>query len=185
MARTKPFAIKPRRPNRTVLAVGEGETEKAFLNYLKSIYNTRDNGVSVKIVYAGGGSPECVIGYAVKMNPKNYDESYIIMDKDLTCRPAYRRKAASGRIEIIWCEPCIEAVFLRILGKDINPAIHDSQHCKRTFEQNYLDENKKLVPEEYAQIFPRELLEERRGHVRELDAMICLMTASAKEKKRR
>ncbi|MEI8172085.1 MAG: hypothetical protein WCH07_01225 [Deltaproteobacteria bacterium] len=57
---------KPRKPNWTMLAVGEGETERAFLQFLKSLYNKRDDGISIKVNYAGGGDPECVIDHAVK-----------------------------------------------------------------------------------------------------------------------
>jgi len=37
MSRSNPFARKPRKPNWTVLAVGEGETERAFLQFLKGL----------------------------------------------------------------------------------------------------------------------------------------------------
>lgn len=56
---------KVRRAEATVLIVGEGDTEVALLNYLKSLYNMRNCGVSVTIRNAHGHGPENVIDVAV------------------------------------------------------------------------------------------------------------------------
>jgi hypothetical protein len=50
----------------TLIIVGEGEHEQAFLQHMKSIYNNRLSGKKVTLDFAGGGSPHDVIKYTVK-----------------------------------------------------------------------------------------------------------------------
>lgn len=176
MSRSNPFVKKPRRPNLTVLAVGEGETEEAFLKFLKLLYNERDNGISIKVKYAGGGGPECVIDHTIKMNPENYDRTFVLLDKDKPCSPKHITKARKPNINIIWTDPCIEGLFLKIRGMRINTNVHDSAYYKRIFENKYLNGNDKLIPEKYDQIFSLVLLEKSRILVNELDQIILLMT---------
>jgi hypothetical protein len=176
MSRSNPFAHKPRKPNWTVLAVGEGETERAFLQFLKGLYNKRDDGISIKVNYAGGGDPECVIDHAIKLNPRNYDRAFVLLDKDLLCSPKYLKKARTHKLELIWCIPCVESLFLQILEPAFEPSVKSTTECKRLFEGKYLGENEKLDPEKYAKIFSLEFLESRRRQVQELDIIVKLMT---------
>ena len=176
MSRSNPFIRKPRQPNWTVLAIGEGETEKAFLQFLKGLYNKREAGISIKVNYAGGGDPECVIDHAVKMNPKNYNRAFVLLDKDLPCRQTYLKKARTNKLELIWCIPCIEGLFLKILETAFDASVKTTADCKRLFEGKYLSENEKLDPEKYAKIFSHGFIESKRGQVQELDRIIKLMT---------
>jgi len=176
MSRSNPFIRKPRRPNWTVLAIGEGETEKAFLQFLKGLYNKREDGISIKVNYAGGGDPECVIDHAVKMNPKNYNRAFVLLDKDLPCRQTYLKKARTNKLELIWCIPCIEGLFLKILETAFDASVKTTSECKRLFEGKYLSEGAKLDPEKYAKIFSHGFIESKRGQVQELDRIIKLMT---------
>jgi len=176
LSRSNPFAKKPRRPNLTVLAVGEGETEEAFLKFLKALYNKRDNGISIKVKYAGGGGPECVIDHTIRMNPENYDRTFVLIDKDKPCSQKHIDKATKLNIKIIWADPCVEGFFLKIRGMRINTNVHNSAHYKKIFEDKYLNSNDKLIPEKYDQIFSLALLEKSRKLVDELDQIICLMT---------
>jgi hypothetical protein len=176
LSRSNPFAKKPRKPNQTVLAVGEGETEQAFLKFLKLLYNKRDNGISIKIKYSGGGGPECVIDHTIKMNPENYDRTFVLIDNDKPCSPKHIKKAKMFKLNIIWCDPCVEGLFLKILGTKINTNIHNSAHYKKLFEDIYLNSDDKLIPEKYNQLFPYDLLEKSRISVNELDQIINLMT---------
>lgn len=50
-----------------------------------------------------------------------------------------------------------------------------SDQCKLEFENNYLDAQKKLNFRECEHIFPRELFEEKRNIIPELDIMINYM----------
>ena len=80
MALSRTFdEIMTRRPNlskrtvqTTVLIVGEGDTEKAFLDYLKSLYVTRGCGVSVTIRNAHGKGPINVVDTAIRQSRTVY-----------------------------------------------------------------------------------------------------------------
>jgi len=166
MSRSNPFIHKQREPNWTVLAVGEGETEKAFLQFLKGQFNKRDDGISIRINYAGGGNPECVIDHAIKMNPKNYDCAFVLLDKDLPCRDRYLKKARTNKLELIWSVPCIEGLFLKIIEPTFNPLVKSTNECKRLFADNYFNDDEKLDFRKYEIIFSYALLESRRVQVR-------------------
>jgi hypothetical protein len=176
MARSNPFIRKPRQPNWTVLAVGEGETDKAFLKYLKARYIKREDGISIKVECAHGGGPECVITHSIKLNPRNYDGAFALLDADRPCRSSYLKKAKEKRLELIWSDPCIEGLLLKILDPAFNPSVHKSSECKKLFESHYLNKDEKLVPEKYVEYFPLDLLENHRRQVPELDRLIRLMS---------
>ena len=176
MARSNPFIHKQRKPNWTVLAVGEGETEKAFLQFLKGQFNKRDDGISIRINYAGGGDPECVIDHAIKMNPKNYDCAFVVLDKDLPCRETYLKKARIHSLELIWCVPCIEGIFLKIIEPAFNQLVKSSAECKRLFAEKYLSDDQKLDFRKYEDIFSFDFLEERKMQIQELGTIVRLMT---------
>ncbi len=180
MARSNPFINKPRKPNWTVLAVGEGETEKAFLQFMKGQFNKRDDGISIRIHYAGGGDPECVIKHAIKMNPKNYDRAFVLLDKDLPCRPTYLKKAQTNKLELIWCVPCIEGLFLKIIDPAFDPLVKSTNECKRLFADKYLNDDDKLDPRKYEIIFRYDFLENRKMQVQELELLVRFMKEKRK-----
>jgi hypothetical protein len=179
MVISNPVIQKPRKPNWTVLAVGKGETERAFLQFLKGQLNKRDDGISIRIIYAGGGSPECIIHHAIKMNPKNYDCAFALLDMDVPCGGSYLEKARINRLELIWCVPCIEGLFLKILETDFDPRIKSAFECKKLFADNYLNDDEKLDPKKYEIIFSYDLIE-RRVQVEELATLTRLMTVKGK-----
>ncbi len=179
MARSNPFIRKPRQPNWTVLVVGEGETEKAFLQYLKYIYIKREDGIFAKVECAHGGGPECVIIHSIKLNPRHYDRAFVLLDKDRPCHASYLKKAKTKKLELVWCDPCIEGLLLKILKPVFNSSIHKTSECKRLFEDNYLDANEKLLPKQYERYFPRGLLEDRRHQVPELEKILMYLTNTA------
>ncbi len=176
MARSNPFIRRPRQPNKTVLAVGEGETDKAFLKYLKARYIKREDGIFVKIECAHGGGPECVIIHSIKLNPQNYDRAFALLDKDKPCRDPYLKKANAKKLDLVWSDPCIEGLLLKILEPGFNPSIRKTVECKRLFEDNYLDANEKLLPDKYERYFPLALLEDRRRQIPELAKILMFLT---------
>ncbi len=180
MARSNPFKKKPREANWTVLAVGEGETERAFLQFLKEQFNKRDDGISIKIHYAGGGGPECVIRCAIKKSPKSYDCAFVLLDKDLPCRATYFKKARTNNLELIWCVPCIEGIFLKIIEPNFEPHVKSTSECKRLFADKYLNDDDKLDPGKYEAIFSIDLLEKRKNQIKELETLLRFMTERRK-----
>lgn len=66
---------------RTLLIVGEGAVEEAFLTYAKSLYVPRGCGLSVKIKNAGGKGAGQVVDWTVRqMANTQYDSVAVLLD---------------------------------------------------------------------------------------------------------
>jgi hypothetical protein len=170
---------KTRKERKTLYAFGEGETEKAFLRHLKTLYSGDNIKISVKDL--AGGCPNDMIDKAVRIILHgSYDEKFIVLDeekdKGILISEWAKNKAKKHGLDIIDLQPCVEGLFLLILGKEKSSilAMHADQ-CKKEFENNYLDAQKKLNFTEYQNILPKELLEEKRGSISELDRIINYM----------
>lgn len=113
----------------TLIIVGEGECEKAFLEHLKSLYNERHSGKKIKIDYQGGGSPHDIIKYTHKTTRHiSYDEIYILMDSDVTVADSDQKFAKDNRFTILYSTPlCLEGMLLEVLGQ---PTPTTAQACK-------------------------------------------------------
>lgn len=113
----------------TLIIVGEGECEKAFLEHLKSLYNERHSGKKIKIDYQGGGSPHDIIKYTYKtIRNISYDEIYILMDSDVAVADSDQKFAKDHRFTILYSTPlCLEAMLLAVLGQ---PIPITAQACK-------------------------------------------------------
>lgn len=112
----------------TLIIVGEGAHEKAFLSHLKSLY-AANTGQKVKIDSADGGSPQDIVRTAVKKSRHiDYDRKFILMDSDIAVDDATIRMAKDNNITIILSEPlCLEGMLLDFLGLSV-PAT--SKKCK-------------------------------------------------------
>lgn len=113
----------------TLLIVGEGVHEKAFLQYLKSLFDHRESGQVVKVDAASGGSPIEIIDETIrKNNHAEYNRKVILLDSDIVIRQQDRDKAKKYKIELIESTPiCLEGMLLELLGQTI-PA--SAQSCK-------------------------------------------------------
>lgn len=113
----------------TLIAVGEGAHDKAFLNHMKGIYDYRHSGQKVTVDSADGGSPEDIIQSVIRKNRHAaYDRSYILLDSDIPIPEKARNIAKQKRIELIESTPlCLEGMLLEILEEPV-PEI--SQKCK-------------------------------------------------------
>ncbi|MEK0168893.1 RloB domain-containing protein [Pseudescherichia vulneris] len=108
--------IKRRAVSKTLLLVGEGHAEKAFLSHLKSLFSTGE--FKVSIVTAGGKGPEHVITHAMSCKKcDGYDFVIVLLDTDLNWPKAYVKKAISAGLCLIGSEPCLEGLLLEILNK--------------------------------------------------------------------
>lgn len=167
MARKNTFT---RRTRRTVLIVGEGDTEKAFLDYLKSLY-TRDSGVAVTIRNAHGKSPWNVVNAAVR-HAKNgdYDIVAVLMDMDLPWTDDVRKLAGKHRMCLVGANPCIDGMLLQVLGKRVPER---SSLCKTAFHE-YLG-RKPFERTAYERDFPKLMLDEQRNQIPALGKLLELM----------
>jgi len=152
VSRTNPHKAKPRFANQTAIIVVEGHTEEAFCKHLKREFG-RDCGVKVTILNAKGGSPRDVVAIALKQ--KGFDRTFVFFDTDVELPKTWATKSkAAGHIHLT-PSPCVEAVFLQLLGKHV-PRITDD--CKKGF-QEFMNDKQKCLPEGYTNLYPKEILQ--------------------------
>lgn len=163
--------IKPHRAQRqTLLAVGEGKAEVAFLKHLKKIYCSGGNGVAVTIRNAHGKGPGNVIATAVGASSSaSYDKKVCLLDTDLEWTAENKRDAQRKKIELVGSAPCLEGLLLRILGKVIP---RDSAACKQQLRG--VTQKNMLEPEDYADNFCYVCLESARLSIPELETVLGL-----------
>jgi hypothetical protein len=169
--------VLKRKAQKTLLFVGEGSTEKAFLDYLKELYHLRWSGVIIKTRSAEGGSPEGIIRKAIKwVQFEQYDDGCVLLDSDIPVPDSLLKKALSKRIRLFMPTPCIEGLFLKILG-DFDRIIQDTPTCKSEFHRKYLTEDEATDKENYKRIFTKSVLDNNRK-ITLLDNLIRIFESS-------
>lgn len=119
-----------RQAKETLLFVGEGFCERAFLFHVNGLYS---KGVlKTKIITAKGKGPEHVINHAISCKKMDsYDRVAVLIDLDLVCSPSVLKDAKAKGIRIIGSMPCLEGFLLDILGV---PKDSTNEGCKRIFK---------------------------------------------------
>lgn len=139
---------------RTLLVVGEGEAEKAFLQHMKSLFGVGDPKVAIKS--AGGKGPKNVITEAMSTkDASGYDSAAALLDTDLAWPNALVKKAQGKKIQLIGSSPCLEGLLLDVLGIK-RPTPNTSVECKKKFHQ--ILKGKETEKDSYVELFPKEVL---------------------------
>lgn len=173
MSRTDPHKKKPREPQKTLLIVCEGETEYAFVKYLKGSYFSRSSG-HIQIENAYGGDPTAILRYASKiLAMRHFDRCLVVFDSDRMGSLSIPKNIHRTSVTALIPRPCIENLFLRTI-RDTNIP-NNTEQCKREFDKKYLGQRKKTDPATYAALFPMALLERRRHTITELDLLISII----------
>jgi hypothetical protein len=170
---------KKRHAQKTLLFVGEGPTEKAFLDYLKGLYHVRGCGVSIKIKSADGGSPEGIIGKTIKwMRNDAFDMGRTLLDSDVVIPTTVRIRADRAEVNLFVPIPCIEGFFLTILRvQGIVESHRPTSWCKSEFYENHISEDDATDSDSFGRIFPKTLLNEKRN-IRLLNDLIAVFEMS-------
>lgn len=175
------MSIKGKRTTKTaILIVGEGPTEKAFLQHLKELFISRDAEVAIKIESGSGGAPNCVIQKAIRLRENMaYNHCFVLIDSD---RPIENDPELEIRIKkkppikILKTSPCIEGLFLAILQyTSFSPTNASSNECKSLFEKNYISADKKTDKRSYNEIFTQEIINNRRKNLPQLEEILRAM----------
>ncbi|KZK75310.1 MAG: hypothetical protein A3K90_09005 [Pelodictyon luteolum] len=157
-----------RQVRKTLLAVGEGDSEVAFLTHLRDLYCSRREGVSVSVRNAHGKGPEHVIGYAVKLSQRFcYDACVVLLDTDIEWADRVTKSARKSGIEMVGSMPCLEGLLLAILGH--RPPERCLQ-CKKQIEK--LLDLDLMERQSYAGSFSRPVLDLSRKGIAELDRLL-------------
>ena len=171
---------KLRRTKKTILFVGEGPTEKAFLQHIKQLYITRDMDLAVKVECGSGGSPQNVVEKTIRLrSSSSYDRCFVLIDSDLPFQPhgeLKRRICKKPHIEILCAIPCVEGLFLAILKHPrFSRQSATSSMCKRIFEETYIPHDRKTDKRFYKKLFPKEILDAGRRDIPEFNAILEAM----------
>lgn len=161
---------------KTLLIVGEGHTEKAFLNYLKSIYCIR--AINVDVVNAQGKGPEHILNHA--LNCQAYsprDLVGVLLDTDLNWPIEIVKRTKEKNFQLMGAIPCIDGFLLDILN-ETKPL--ESQKCKRKLTE--ILPGPSTDKNTYSSIFSQDILEQARKKNDVLNDLINLIQGVIKNK---
>jgi len=173
--------IKPTKSTKkTILIVGEGATETAFLQHVKELLIPRDAKFNVKIECGFGGGPRGVVQKTIRLrSSRAYDRCFVLVDSDRpfeSDRKLEELMRKKPRVEMLLSTPCVEGLFLAILQHhNFSQASATSSYCKQEFEAKYIPADKKTDKRAYAERFTQRVIEDRRHAVLELDAVLKAM----------
>lgn len=140
----------------TLIIVGEGLHEKAFLTHMKNLYDQRDSRQTVKIDTGNGGSPHDIIKNTIKKTSHlAFDRKYILMDSDVAIAQKDLAEAFKKGIVVLLSEPiCLEGMLLDILGERIPTT---ASQCKSLLHPKL--DGKPTEAKSYVVIFPKPILD--------------------------
>lgn len=169
MIRQRPGVIPQTR--RTLLLVGEGDCEVAFLTHLKTLYAPRGCGLQTTLRNAHGKGPEHVVDFAVRQcRNADYDLRAVLLDTDLPWPPRLGKLARARRIRLIPSDPCLEGLLLRILNRAVPETSAD---CKQVLHEEL--DGKATLASSYARLFDRATLDRVRQRVKSLADLLDLL----------
>jgi len=159
-----------RKAKRTILIVGEGRHEEAFLSHLKRLYVDRGCGLSVSIKNARGKGAKHVVDWTVRqIRHASYDVVAVLLDTDQDWTPAVLKKAKSNKIVVLTSDPCFEALLLRAMGKRV---AGNAKALKKAFAP-YVKRDP-ARPENYREHFSHEGLQTMRTIEATIDQLLRL-----------
>lgn len=162
------MARKQHRVRKTLLVVGEGDSEEAFLKYLRDLYCSGGAGVNAIVRNAHGKGPVNVIDHTVKQaRNASFDKRVALLDTDLPWTSKLKTEARRARIEMVGSTPCFEGLLLSILGK--RPP-EQSADCKKRIQQSLGIDLTEW--QSYAVHFPKAVLDSARPTIPELDQLL-------------
>lgn len=164
------------RVRKTLLIVGEGHTEKAFINHLKSIYCIRE--INVEVINARGKGPEHILNHAIGCQAHTpRDLVGVLLDTDLTWPKDLVKSMSRDGFQLMGSLPCIDGLILDIIDA---PKPKLSQACK--------DKLFSILPgpctdkNTYSLLLAKPVLEQARQKVEVLNDLINLIQGKMKAK---
>jgi len=111
------------RVKRTLLLIGEGLHDEAFLTHIKHHCAPRGSGLVVTVKNARGKGALNVVNFAIRQRKNvDYDACAVLVDTDTDYNENVEILAKNNRIRLIASDPCIEALLLRSIGKRLGKA---------------------------------------------------------------
>lgn len=160
---------------RTVLLVGEGYAEAAFLQHLKALFVERQSGLSVSVKNARGKGALGVVNFAVRQSQNAaYDVKAALLDTDTGWDAKTQAIARREKISVVPCQPCLEAMLLALHGDATQGK--STQQLKQAFTVRFGTQAHDAAL--YAKHFPKARLDKSRGQSPELEQLLALISAA-------
>jgi len=156
---------------RTVLIVGEGYAEEAFLRHIRALYTSKQQGFRMEIGNARGKAAGHVVDHALKLRARaQYDMVAALLDTDADWTAVVRERAIAGEIMVLPSSPCLEALLLAVIG-------HGREGNTRSQKTRFLQHFGGEAHEEnvIARQLTRPVLDKARHHVEALDQLLKLI----------
>lgn len=155
----------------TVLLVGEGADEEAFLHHVKTTFVPRGSGKTVKVKNAQGKGATHVVEWTIRqMATAEFDTVAIMLDTDKDWTLEAQKMAADKGIILLPSDPRFEAVMLRLLSQ---PHAGNAQTQKKQFAP--FVRNKPTEPESYQDYFGGNDLLANRLKVPSIDRLLKIV----------
>lgn len=163
---------KRRQVARTVLLVGEGDSEVAFLQHLKALYVTRGCGVAVTIKNARGKGAAHVVDVAVRQSRNAaFDLKAALLDTDTDWNDKTRATARKAKVQVVAADPCLEALLLTAHEHPVQGKT--AANLKQEFSARF--GAAALEPRVYERHFSQEVMEKARLRSPELEQLLSLL----------
>jgi hypothetical protein len=154
-----------------LLIVGEGRHEEAFLKHVKQLFVQREGDLKVTLKQAGGKGAQHVIDWTVRQTANtSYDQVAALLDTDADWNASVAKKAKQKKITVLTSDTCLEAMLLRILGKE---PIGDAKSLKKQFAP-YVNQDA-TCHENYAEHFGKDRLLAARATEPTIDTLLKLL----------
>ena len=152
-----PRRNRTRRARKSLLIVGEGAQDRAFVEYLKSLYDGRETGQTVKVKAGDGGSPGDLLEKMIRRYQHiAHDRRVLLLDDDVQISGTARATARRHGIEMILSSPvCLEGMLLEVLGE---PVPLKAQSCKSSLHP--MLDGHPAEKRSYERSFPQSLLDQ-------------------------
>ncbi len=160
-----------RRQYKTLLLVGEGETEEAFLKHVKALYAPQGCGLKVKVMCARGKGAAHVVDFAIRQRRViAYDTVAALFDTDTDWGERVARRAREHGIHVLLSDPMFEAMMLRVCRKAVEGS---AKELKGQFALLVCGDG--LDPKNYNANFGGNVLQGARQRERTLDQLLQLL----------
>lgn len=158
-----------RRTKPTILFVGEGKTEVAFIKHLKSLYQA-ERFPPVRVDTQDGHDAGQILRTALKRSDTEARDAIVCLyDLDTALPVGDLNKANRKKFVLIGSQPCIEGFMLDIL-ETARP--HSTKGCKH--KMHPMLGGKETDPSSY-RLFTKEILQRSRQLLADLDLILRLI----------
>lgn len=156
----------------TVLLVGEGYAEVAFIEHLKALYVPRGCGIALTVKNARGKGALHVVEVAIRQSRNAaFDVRAVLLDTDTDWNEKTQAMARKAKVQVVPCRPCLEAMLLALHGETAQSK-SSAQH-KLAFATRFGAQAHDASV--YAKHFSCELLEKARLGSPELEQLLALL----------